>query len=95
MKTIPNETTDLPKSPTEPTSTTGDIIMFALNQSPQGGYDLATLRARSRVAAVIDKSTETLSFEDADLETVKAAVRACRWPWRHASVLKLADDLGI
>ena len=95
MKTIPNTIVPIRKSETEPESRFSDLAKFALNQTPQGGFDLATIRARLKVVDKCDSAQETIELEDAEFETLRVAVQAARWPWGHASLVQFAATLGL
>jgi len=95
MKTIQNKSVPIAHSETQPTSTYGNLATFALNQPPHGGFDLGTLKARLKVSAKVDKAKKTIELEDAEFDTLKQAVQACRWPWNHPCVVEFAAELGL
>lgn len=87
-------------------ATTAELLRLVLGQppspsqlNPSGGFDFATIRARNRVADVLDKlmpgATE-IKFEDADYQTAVQCVREYRgWRTTHKDVEKFATQFGL
>lgn len=94
MIKITNTTVDIPKSPDCPTSRLSDLALYAVNQAPQGGFDLATIRARLRLMDALNQAEGEIALEDADAATLRLAVATCRWPWSHPAVVELANHVG-
>ncbi len=95
MKTVPNPTFTIPLAGGK-NATAKDLLLLCIDHQPQGGFDLATQRARNRVAAVLEKTTEgaEIVLEDADHTTAQEAVKAMRWAGRHADIVKFAELFG-
>lgn len=96
MKTIANTQTTIPAGEGR-TLTVADLLKAALNQTPQGGFDLATMRARLRVAEAADKAKpgEGIALEPADYHTAKQAVAAMRWGAMHPDILTFSEAFEI
>lgn len=78
--------------------TTASLLKLTLTQSPQGGFDFATMRGRGRVADVLDKlpaDASTIEFEDSDFATARQCAEAYRWGAHHPDLLKFADLFGL
>lgn len=97
MKTFPNAIVPLAKSETEKTSTHVDLCRFALHQNQQQGFDLPTIRARTRVLEALDKceKLDSVELEDADHETLRVAVSQARWPYLHPCIIEFCKLLGL
>ncbi len=95
MKTVPNPTFSIPL-PGGKNATAKDLLLLCIDNQPQGGFDLATQRARNRVAAVLEKTEDgaEIALEDADYATAQDAVKAMRWSGRHADIVKFAELFG-
>lgn len=97
MREIPNKTTSLPLKADGKPVLFSDLLRTALDFTPPGGFDPATLRARARV----DKALETvgegdlIKLEDADYATAQVAVGGVRWVGRHPDYLAFADAFGV
>lgn len=90
MKQIPN------RRYTE-VDTTATMLLVCLNFPPQGGFDLATIRARIKVADIAEKvkPEEMIVLEDADFATVQAAIKQVRWSKPDRYVLLFAEQFEL
>ena len=104
MKTIPNLTFAVTFSdrPTI-TETVKTLLTLCIDsppppsgENPQGGFTYAIMRARDRVADVLDKVEDggEIKMEDADFETAKKAVVDRRWNKKHRDLTKFAELFG-
>ncbi len=77
--------------------TTATLLKHALMQTPQGGFDFATMRARNKVADLLDKTKagDTIKLEDADFATSRKCVEDCRWGAVHPDLLKFGELFGL
>ena len=70
-------------------------MVLCLNNPPQGGFDIATMRKRSRVLDEIETAKEkkknSIEIEDADFETLKVCVAAMRWGMIHRDLLAFSE----
>lgn len=99
MKNIPNPTFSIPLTvgPNGRNATAKDLLLAAVDQSPPGGFDMATQRARNRVAAALEKAVDgaEIAFEDADYATAQEAVKAWRSGIRHKDIEQFYALLGL
>lgn len=105
MKTIPNLTFTIKAAPdSDKNATTADILRATLAQppaptaeNPRGGFDFATMRARNRIADVLDKVKRggEIKLEDADFAAAVQCVKDYRWPSAHPDFLKFAELFGL
>ncbi len=97
MKEIPNLTFQL-KDGAE-NHTTVSLLRFCLTQTPAGGFDFATIRARNRVDAVLEKVPKTegglIALEDADHVVAVQVVQATRWGSAHKDLIKFGEQFGL
>ena len=93
MKTIPNKAVTFADKP----GLFSDMLKAALDFPPERGFDPSTIRARARLDVVLKDAKEggELIFEDADYETAKTAIAACRWATRSTDHVALFDAFGI
>ena len=69
-----------------------DLTAFA----PQGqGLGPVEMRKRIKMLDKIDAATDTVTFEDAEYEVLKAALNANPGPFRvaHRAIMRLMDDV--
>ena len=95
MKNIPNKSVNIESNPKA--KTFADLLVQALDFMPPGGFDPATLRARSRVEKALEGvgAGHEIKLEDSDYETAQAAVKSVRWVGRHGDYIALADAFGV
>lgn len=95
MKSVPNATFAL-KNDGE-NATVASLLTLCLNNAPLGGFDFATMRARNRVAVVLEalEDGDTIDLEDADHKTAVEAVRQMKWGVAHPDMLKFAELFGL
>lgn len=96
MKEIPNTTFTIRVSESKQ-HTTASMLMLCLNNPPQGGFDLATMRARNRVADVVEKTPDggEIKLEDSDYATAQDSIRGMRWGAAHKDILKFSELFGL
>lgn len=90
MKTIPNlRFTEI--------DTTATMLLACLNFPPQGGFDLATIRARTKIADIAEKvrPDETIVLEDADFVTAQIAIKQVRWSKLDRYVIRFAEQFEL
>jgi len=92
MKSLPNIKFSL-KAHTndESPATAATLLKLTLSQPPPQGFDFATMRARNKIADVLDKVTPdaaTIELEDADFVVARQCVEAFRWGSAHPELLK-------
>ena len=87
MKTIQNKQINLAKD----VQAYSDLIRICVATPGQEGMDLDTMRRRLRILDAVEKSTDTISIEDSDMDILKACVAAMRWNVVHAEIVKFAD----
>ncbi len=99
MKNIPNPTFSIPFTvgPNGRNATAKDLLLAAVDQAPNGGFDLATQRARNRVADAVEKVAEggEIVLEDADYTTAQEAVKAWRSGIRHKDIEQFYALWGV
>ena len=98
MKNIPNLQFSIKTDPNaKGLATAADLLKITLNHAPQGGFDFATMRKRSRLADALDKvkAGGDIKLEDADFATAKDCVGAYRWAAAHPDLIKFADLFGL
>ncbi len=99
MKNIPNPTFSIPLTvgPNAKNATAKDLLLAAVDQSPQGGFDLATQRARNRVAAKLEGLADgaEIELEDSDYATAQEAVKAWRSGIRHKDIEQFYSLFGV
>lgn len=99
MKTIPNPTFSIPVSAAKDSknATAKDLLLLAVDQPPPGGFDMATQRARNRVAAALEKTVDgaEIALEDADYSVAQEAVKAWRSGIRHKDIEQFYGLLGV
>lgn len=75
-----------------------DVVAACLDKPPAGGFILAELRARGRVADAVDRARqcmdEQLVLEDADAAVLQKCVADMRWAVRDASIVVFADAVA-
>ncbi len=87
-------------------ATTVDLIRLVLApppapspENPRGGFDFLTIRARNRVADVLDKlpaDAKEIKFEDADYATTVQCVRDYRgWLTPHKEIDRFVTQFGL
>lgn len=81
---------------TEKDNTVGLLNMCLANGSKQG-LDLAQLRARNRVADVIEKlkTGDVIKLEDADFATAQNCVREVRWLNYERHLITFAEQFSL
>lgn len=97
MKTIPNEL--LLTIPPSPQNVSGsaiyvkDLLLSALDQPPQGGFNRQNIRARGRVEDALNAVGEgkDITLEDQDYQTAKDCIDACGWASRGPHIRRLFD----
>lgn len=98
MKTVPNRITGLPpvKEGGSP-PTYADLLKTALDFPPQGGFDLTTLRTRSRIdKALADvEPGDEIKLEDADYTAAQECIKAVRWNGRSPEITAFAESFGV
>ena len=96
MKNIPNLQLSIVSEKNLPYTAKG-LLSLCLNNTPPGGFDLATMRARNRVADAIEKVEEggTINLEDADFAAAQDAVRQMKWSGMHKDIVKFAELFGV
>lgn len=96
MKTIPNVTYTL-KLDQERYGTTASLLSICIKNPPPGGFDLAEMRARNRIADVVEKTPEreSIFLEDADYSTAARAVGLMRWGQYHPDLLAFGKLFGL
>lgn len=107
MKKIPilNFSLRADKDATKP-ATTVELLRLTLGQppgasmgNPHGGFDFATIRARNRVADVLDglkPGASEIKFEDADYATAVQCVKDYRgWQMLHKEIEQFAAQFGL
>jgi hypothetical protein len=98
MKNIPNLQFTIKTDPAaKKPATAADLLKITLTQTPQGGFDFATMRARNRLADALDKvkAGGDIRLEDADFVTAKQCVGSYRWAACHPDLLKFAALFGL
>ncbi len=98
MKTIPNELLIEVPAQQERGIKGGpvyvkDTVLTALDQTPQGGFNRATIKARGRVEDALKdvKPLGEIHFEDQDYQTAKECIDACGWLSRGPHIRRLFD----
>lgn len=95
MKTIPNPIYRfvLDGKP----ATAASFLGWTLLQPPQQGFDFATMRARGRIADVLEKLQpgEEIKLEDADYAVARGCVETMRWPMSHPDICKFGELFGL
>lgn len=97
MKTIPNELLlTIPPSPKNPEGTiiyVKDLILNALDQPPQGGFNRQNIKARTRVEDTLSRAEPKgdILFEDQDYDTAKECIDACGWLSRGPHIRRLFE----
>lgn len=96
MKNIPNLTLNTGDEK-NPSTTTAKMLASCLDSPPERFFDFATIRARNRVADVLDKVTDggEIILEDADYEVAKQAIELTRWVKRSKHIIQFADQFGL
>ena len=96
MKTIPNLTLKIKETEGGKNATSASLLRFCLAQPPEQGFDFATMRARNRIADVLNKvkAGGEIKLEDADHATAVACVKAAHFSVSHPDLLKFADLFG-
>jgi hypothetical protein len=76
---------------------TATLLQVCLNFPPQGGFDLATIRARNKVADAAEKARpgDTIALEDADFATAQAAIKQVRWGKPDRYLIQFAEQFGL
>lgn len=98
MKNIPNRTFTIKLAEnSDKLATTASLLALTLNSPPQGGFDLATMRARARVqdALATVRDGGEITLEDADHTTARACVESFKWGALHADIVKFAEQFGL
>jgi hypothetical protein len=98
MKNIPNLQLTLKANPGDSApADAATLLKLVLANPPQGGFDLAAMRARNRVLDVLEKTTAggTIDLEDADYATARNCVEQYRWGGNHPDILKFAELFGL
>lgn len=99
MKNIPNPTFSIPFTvgPNGRNATAKDLLLAAVDQSPQGGFDLATQRARNRIADKLEKTADgaEIELEDSDYASAQEAIKAWRSGIRHKDIEQFYALFGI
>ena len=70
-----------------------NLIETCLNNPPKGGFDLKTMRDRSKVLEKLEKANKELELEDAEYNTLKGCVEAMRWNSMHKDILQFCEDI--
>lgn len=69
----------------------------ALDKPPEGGFALADIRKRNRIANIIEAAVkdEASSFEleDDDANALRACVEAVRWAGRSEAIVEFLEDV--
>lgn len=96
MKTVPNPTFTI-KLAGDKSATAKDLLLLCIDFQPQGGFDLATQRARNRVADVLEKTAEgaEIALEDADYAVAQDAIKGMKWGGRHKDIPRFAELFGV
>lgn len=93
MKNLPNIETSIAESGRKLTH--ADLLKACINQTPHGGFDVPTMRARLRVADAVEKALATpgseIALEDADYAAACVAVREMRWGGMHRDILNFCE----
>ncbi len=94
MKTTPNVTFALKIDGKN--ATTAILLGICLAHPPKDGFDFATMRARNRVAEVIEKTKAggEIKLEDTDHAAAIEAVKNMKWGMSHKELLKFGDLFG-
>jgi len=97
MKQIPNKLFVINAAGKAEPVSVAKLLLQALNTPPQGGFDLATIRARNRVSVVAESVDDggTISLEDADFQTAKEAVAATKWSIREPFIVEFSELFGL
>ncbi len=70
------------------------LIKVCVSVPQQGGMDLETMRKRLRVLDALEKATETIGIEDADLKTIQDCVKQMKWNVVHRDIVEFGDYIG-
>ncbi len=89
MKTLKNETTEIPLNGQPMTYT--DLVRNCLDQPPPEGFTFDDIRKRSRIEEALDAESDEIKLEDADAENLKQLIEQMRWGIRHPDLLVFAD----
>jgi len=95
MKTTPNVT--YKTTPDGKPITTVSLLQDCLKSMPQGGFDFATIRARTRIADVLEKlkEGEEIKLEDADHAAAVEAIKGTRWVVADKHLIQFAEQFGL
>lgn len=93
MKTISNKTYDCQPKPV----TTAELLIDSLKFTPQGGFDFATMRARTRAMDAAEKAGAggTIDLEDADYSVAQEAIKNVRWGRMDKHLISFAEQFGL
>ena len=93
MKTLKNETTEIPFRDRK--MTFADIIRQCLDHAPANGFSFADIRERSRIEKVLDDMGDDgdIMLEDADATNLKKIVDLMKWGIRHDDIIAFADAI--
>lgn len=97
MKTFINEKVELNREGSEQSLKTDycELLKKCLNQTPQGGFDLETMRNRLRVVEVLEKVNllGQVVLEDADHAIALRCAIQMKWAIMDRSILLFIDAL--
>ena len=91
MVTIKNKSFNVSVGDNQQEVTYQELLLNAVRAIPQGGFSPEEMRARIRLLDVIDKTTESFEFEDADFAKLKPLVNQARWVLLDRQVITFVD----
>lgn len=97
MKNIPNLTLNTGDKD-NPTTTTAKMLSACLESGrPEHGFDFSVIRARNRVADVLEKVQDggEIVLEDADYATAIESIKLTRWLKPSKHIIQFADQFGL
>lgn len=69
----------------------GELIIACLNTPPEKGFDIQEMKRRMRILDAVEKGKEEITFEDADIETLKSCVSSMKWAVFHREVVAFCE----
>ena len=70
-----------------------DLIGFALDVVPQGGFTPKDIRDRNRIQDALDKATNIITLEDSDYDALEKIIRDSRWTLRDSELNAFLGNL--